>query len=695
VFSLASALRRRPLRALPPSPHHLFLLALAAIASVLPASRAAAEPPPYCTKAMLDIRVLPPLEPDSPEKIRALVVEIENRSDFTCQFSGYAHSGASPSTPAEMDFASRKSILPPGGMAHFVVAWKEKASLLMSQCRNQDAFIYSPGPSGPNDSPALTVNHLWMHLCDGPYISPFRSGPFAGEPIAEDWLKRLGASASDFAAPRFATGAPSVERPVALSIRPVRHMLGTFLPLYADLPRINYDCPYVLLRKREVDGSTTIYVDHCKTASAPEGIPHGMQTFPWSPELGLSLLGLQPAQLGAVEFEIVARIIEDGQPVFATARTEVRLWDPTPPPLPAVDSDLPLCQAPQLRASLATAFQHGKWLDAHVYEAENVSAVACRVGSVPQIQFVHPTDHSHVAEATVCPNCSNSLFEPRPNGWIDLPAGATAHFIVAATRFNLDEGRWRLFCDDAETLSLKMPGENPSISLPFGSGACAEVTVSSWRAGKYDDDPMNLAFEKASVSREISKPVPGRCSAADFKVLGKPIMLEESVNSLQFGLSLASAKFVWHQSVPLHLWIDNPTDTDHSVMTCSTLDYFWSGGFDLYDAYGHRLLRKFEVEQRNRQELQKNNSFTALGCMMICSANGPLTIPARSCRNGTEPGLAYHFNRDLAQMYDLPPGTYYVVPSARKNDGQGCRKPPSTLDPSSFTGYLKISIEEN
>src|SRR2546430_1107096 len=328
MLRLASAFRGRPTLILRPPSLRFFLLGLASAIALFFPFRVVAEPSPYCTKAMLDIRVLPPLEPDTPEKIRALVVEIENRSEFACQFSGYAYSGTSPSTPSELDFADRKSILPPGGAAHFVVAWKEKASLLAPHCTNQDAFIYSPVPYGPNDPPALTVSHLWMRLCDGPYISPFRSGPFAGEPIAADLLKRLGATAADFAAPRFARGKPSITRPVALAVRPSRHMFGDYLHMDADLPRINYDCPYVLLRRREADPTTTVYVDNCKSAFAAEGEPRGMQTYPYNLELGLPLLGMQPTQLGTVDYEIVSRVMEDGEPVFATAHTEVRLWDP-------------------------------------------------------------------------------------------------------------------------------------------------------------------------------------------------------------------------------------------------------------------------------------------------------------------------------------------------------------------------------
>jgi len=239
-----------------------------------------------------------------------------------------------------------------------------------------------------------------------------------------------------------------------------------------------------------------------------------------------------------------------------------------------------------------------------------------------------------------------------------------------------------------------MPGENPVISLQFGVGACAEVTVSSWRAGKYDDDPMNLAFEKTNAVQGAQKPVPVRCTAADISVLGRPMMLEPE-NGLRFGLSLSRDKISWHQPGPLHLWIDNPADTDGSVMTCSRLDFFWSSGFDLYDAYGHRLLRKFEAEQR-KQRAQNNVPTVEAGCAdWVCSREFAIPIPARSCRTGAEQRLTHDFNRDLAEMYDLPPGTYYVAPRPKRRNNQECATAPATLNPVSLGGYLRLSIEEN
>ena len=50
----------------------------------------------------------------------------------------------------------------------------------------------------------------------------------------------------------------------------------------------------------------------------------------------------------------------------------------------------------------------------------------------------------------------------------------------------------------------------------------------------------------------------------------------------------------------LYVWVDNPSDVPIFVMTCMDLDHFKARGFDLFDAYGHRVLRKYEVKIQER-----------------------------------------------------------------------------------------------
>jgi hypothetical protein len=65
--------------------------------------------------------------------------------------------------------------------------------------------------------------------------------------------------------------------------------------------------------------------------------------------------------------------------------------------------------------------------------------------------------------------------------------------------------------------------------------------------------------------------------------------------------------------------------------------------------------------------------------MWICARNFPIPIPAHTYTNGSAYQLAYDFNRNLAESYELPPGVYFVVPS-EKLDTNMCRIAPPKLD---------------
>jgi hypothetical protein len=270
--------------------------------------------------------------------------------------------------------------------------------------------------------------------------------------------------------------------------------------------------------------------------------------------------------------------------------------------------------------------------------------------------------------------------------------GQSAHFIVGTTRFNTEVGRWRSKCTVVNTLELKLSGDNQSISLPFGVGTCAEVNISAWRAGKYDSDPKNLVYGK-SATKEPAANIPRDCAAADFSTVGRPVIVEQG-DDMAFDLSVSSERITYGEPVLFHLWIDNRTGQEASVMTCMTLDFFWAEGFDLYDAYGHRLLKK--NARKNRRKLESSSETPNTECLdgWICARNFPILIPPHACTNGAGYGLPYDFTRNLADSYDLPPGLYYVVPSA-KLDANMCRATVPRLDPAALADKLRFSIEQD
>lgn len=170
---------------------------------------------------------------------------------------------------------------------------------------------------------------------------------------------------------------------------------------------------------------------------------------------------------------------------------------------------------------------------------------------------------------------------------------------------------------------------------------------------------------------------------------------------MAFGLSISTSTWAAGSAVQLHLWIDNQTDTEASVMTCMTRDFFWNEGFDVYDAYGHRLLKKNEIKRREKEgspakpvpDLLEPRDKDCLGGL-ICARNFAIPIPAHTCTNTSAYDLPYDFNRNLADSYDLSPGVYYIVPTA-SFDPNLCRRTVPTLDPSALRGKLKFTVEQN
>lgn len=658
-----------------------------------------------CKLQTLDVHVLPPFEPNTASELHILVIEVENRGPSPCQLQDFSvalvpQSGADSftnsffsdkeKTPTERKFAEGQNLLMPGETGHVLVAWYSRASFESGQCVNRDGLTLSFGMNQPI---LLSIAHLWMRICDRAYVSGVRAGHYNGEAVPTEWLNRLRASPADFTPPLFADPVNAQEALIATGIEYDRVMLGDYFPLFLELPNPDLNCPFIVLRKREADGATKAYINHCNATALEKPKPYVKQT-KWVTWLGPSHLGLQPERTGMVEYEVISGIRQNDRLLYAEAHTSVVVRSPKSPAPPLIDSPFSDCRATQLKASEPTVINGGKWHEAHVYEVANISAEPCRVGGVPQLNFPHPSGRSFSAIPTACPNCEDPLFEPRPSGWIDLRSGKSAHFLVGSTRFNTDTGRWRQVCDIEAQVELKLRPENESMLLPFGAGTCGGLTVSAWREGEFDGDPKNVAYNRRDANRP-EFPLSPNCAKADFSKLGRPMMLYPQ-GGLQFALSVGPARIIYESPAILHLWVDNQTNKEASVMTCQTLDFFWAEEFDLYDAYGHRLVKKSEQEN-GKQKTTSPDGGPYNACLggWVCGRNFPIPIAAHTCNNGDNYQLPYDFNRDLLSYYDLPPGTYFVAPRTSKLDQSFCREIAPQLDPAVLRDKLKIVIEED
>jgi hypothetical protein len=673
-------------------------LAMAVLAVGLGAAgRASAAEP--CTAEMLDVRVTPPMEFGGAKELHRLAIEFANRAGVACQLreavvqllpqdgsDGFTGGGSydEPMGVGEAEFREREYVVQPGETAHVLVVWRSSGVPMNPQCVNRDEL----GVALRYDQPAFVkVEHLWMKVCDRAYVSRLRVGPYLGDGMTEPWLERFEAKATDFG-PLPLAKPPTPDDPL-IDLQPQRdrEMLGDYFELFLDLPRPELKCPFAVMRKREADGQTKVYVTHCE-----EERKNQLQDSKWTARLGLMQTGMQPERTGRVEYELFSRLREGDGFAFAEAATSVMVRDPKLPGLPEIAAALPECEARQLKAEKVGEWKGGKFHDALAYQVTNVAGGDCRLGGVPQLEFWFPPTESHSWTPTACPNCEDELFKPRPSGWIDLLTGESAHFLVGATRYNTERGPWRQICDVVEKVVLTLR-EGQTMTLPFGVGTCGAVTISAWREGKYDGDAMNVAYEK-SVAARGEKALPKQCAAADVGKLGRPMMLEPW-GDLQFGLSVAKERIALGRPAVLHLWIDNASDNEESVWTCMGLDIFWAQGFDLYDAYGHRVLRKKEWERPAGPGGGVEKPSVLCNGGWACGRNFPIPIPAHSCVNGAAEPEGYDFNRNLAMYYDLPPGRYYVVPRTSKMDANRCREVAPKLEPAALRDKLAISIEEN
>jgi hypothetical protein len=410
------------------------------------------------------------------------------------------------------------------------------------------------------------------------------------------------------------------------------------------------DCDYRMLRKRESDGTTVISLQNCDETTAAESKAQKTSTEPIHTYLHPASIGMQPVYPGSVAYDMISNIGRPDAPSWVGSHIDLLAHDPTPPAQAAILNALPNCTESQLKiVPLAPAIAiPGTTLQA--YDATNTSTEACAVAGVPYIRIQ--------TSATVpCPNCVNNLFALRPNGRIDLQPGQQAHFL-AGTAFHSETGNYLSECQRVDFFDFGLLKAYESPKLPFAGGACGTLDVSAWREGKFDNDPKNIEWAKTHPA--ISDPttqIPQDCDKPELLSKGRPMMIPMG-KDLAFGLSLANHDFKAGEDITLHVWVDNTGNEKAGVMTCIGLDFFKATGFDLYDAYGHRVLSRDEAKMQKECNANPEHDKIVIRGGGCCTRNLPIYIPAHTCVTNDE----YDFTTSLTAAYDLPPGEYTVRP---------------------------------
>jgi hypothetical protein len=442
-------------------------------------------------------------------------------------------------------------------------------------------------------------------------------------------------------------------------------MLGDYLGFRVRFQRqSDHGCPYSLVRMRESTGQTAIVVAQCPQGRDEADLPSPRFAEPGVLRLDLGRLGLLATHTGSVDYNIISAVDSSDRPVFAEAHLILTVRDPAFPGQAAIANPLPGCTVPQLRVAALPPVISERWKTLRAYEATNISEQSCSLAGVPLLRTVDQNGiRFRFYNPPPCPNCPNAMFSPRPNGRIDLKPGEKAHVLLGATAINTDDDPW-MHCESTRSIllwpSTDLPpnvGEPPElgIPLPLDARVCAGVDISTWRAGAFDGDPHNIRWGTGRrLSAEGSFPIEPSCNTAELRAMGTPQLISVRPN-IAFGISAPQNNFILGEKISLQFWVNNTGDVPIGVMTCSELDYFKSRGFDLYDAYGHRILDQSEI--RFVEKCRTDPGVAEIEREVWgCTRNFPIPIPAHTCI--TKRG--YDFTVDVSERFRLPPGEYTV-----------------------------------
>jgi len=633
------------------------------VASFLPATffgQTGSHPPAVCTPSALDVSALPPAQAAESPNFHLFVLELQNVGTSACTLPGpqidllpKSDTNNNPYFADDPDSSGRhpeylERQLSPGDWVHLLVGWVSRDAPEIQCDQYSGLRLALPG------EPSVEVRNLWIRSCFHVNVSAYRPGKYtpSSGPPTRWWACDCADASINPTFPSLATSSRMLDDYPLLQLHAPakRAMLGDSLQLRLKFPRQADDsCAFRLLRKRESTGVTIISVQQCaetkalQTPATPQSLEAGVL------RLTLQNMDLLPTHFGPLQYDVVARISDS---TFARAHFDLLAHDPTPPSQAAILSSLPECSGSQLKLANLPPIVADRLRTLRVYQATNISTAPCSLAGVPTLRFLDEKGANQPFVPRPCPNCANDLFAPRPNGRIDLQAGEPAHFLVAATAIDTKEDPW-MYCPRSEMLELRFESDSTVHPLPFAAQDCATTDVSAWRLGTFDGDPLNLRWARVHDAETSSAdPTPPDCNKPELLAMGQPHMTS-LWQQLQIGLSIASRNFVAGQEVPLHIWLDNTSNETVSVMSCSGLDYFKAYGFDLYDGYGHRVLRKREIKQK--EQCKTNPHLTDI---WVCSMNVLIPIPAHSCVTGS----GYLYTAMLSELYDLPPGEYTVHP---------------------------------
>jgi hypothetical protein len=637
---------------------------LVATISVSASECRAADPPKEalpCSAASLDFYVMPPFASSSGPNTHMLVFEVRNIGTAACEVDspkvqlipkmssqdekdseGISKQGEPQSAVFD------RTRLNPGDWVHAFLGWISDARPHYQCLEHSGLEFYlqheqrGTTPLVPN---IIELHNLRIRSCPGffVFLSDYRAGQYtqaSGE--SDPWLLWMKS--------KFGFPVPTAVRQSVQSspeLQPVksesRVLLGGEVPILLRLPDTADDgCNFREVRKRESDGTTAFSFQDCSeipSAGEPKQSPPGL--IPTRIDLGA--IDLLAKHTGAVSYDVITNLGSPRSPSLAKASFDFVVHDPKPPAQAAIINPLPECQSAQLQIVSPPPIISESSRFMRVYEATNTSSSACSLAGVPTLNLSGNL-------GSPCPNCTNDLFRIRPNGRIDLEPVQSAHFLLATAAH---AASWTgQNCFSVPSITLVLDRNNKWLELPFDACGKGSLDVSAWREGRFDGDPLNVQWAKVnSADADPTISIPPDCEKPELLTNGHPVILQ-SGGSLSLGLSIMQHEFNAGDAIKLHVWVDNTGDAPAGVMTCMTLDRFKAQGFDIFDAYGHRVLSNHEAKQQEMCRTDPRLAGRGLGWM--CTRNFPIMIPAHTCVTRDD----YDFMTILDRDYELPPGAY-------------------------------------
>jgi len=382
-----------------------------------------------CTTRNMDVRVLPEFISGF---IHIVPIEFSNIDAGPCNVPPELTLALTPTQTEQLgtfDGSSSSKYLRPHETIHSLLVWSPKPRE-GALCPTYDGFELGQFlASSPHPPPMLTVRHLNIRTCHL-FSTGFRVGVYVpGELVPTVWFDSKPHSKPLSIGKEITLATAKSDSAVGLEAPTPQPVLGDRVNLLLRLPRSPLPaCPYSVFRARRSNGETFVYFDRCDPSDPPP------------PEQGF-LIALRQLDLLATTGEIRFDTIVQISPTTYTQSSAVTINIRTrqAPDLPLVSDDNAICTSEDLKLAPATAPLHNERRVAEAFEFRNDSSHTCRIGGVPLIEplnRVRAKDGKYRAEpwpASICPNCDDPLFSARPNVWIDLAPGDSAHFLVGHT----------------------------------------------------------------------------------------------------------------------------------------------------------------------------------------------------------------------------------------------------------------------